>query len=121
MSRLVASGPLSPILSPVTDPNSPPKKLPIPWGHVINYLILVDDQRAEDLYVEAIDRLRRCRIAFDLARDHLLYGEWLRRKRRRLDARKELRAAHDLFTDFGMDAFAERAPRRAAGYRRARA
>src|SRR5262249_22088417 len=45
----------------------------------------------------------------DLARSHLLYGEWLRRERRRLDARKELRVAHELFSDFGMDAFAERA------------
>jgi RNA polymerase sigma factor (sigma-70 family) len=45
----------------------------------------------------------------DLARTHLLYGEWLRRERRRLDARTQLRAAHDLFCDFGMEAFAERA------------
>ena len=48
-------------------------------------------------------------MAFDLARTHLLYGEWLRRERRRVDARTELRAAHDLFSDAGMDAFAERA------------
>jgi RNA polymerase sigma factor (sigma-70 family) len=45
----------------------------------------------------------------DLARAHLLHGEWLRRQRRRLDARKELRVAHSLFSDFGTDAFAERA------------
>jgi DNA-binding CsgD family transcriptional regulator len=48
-------------------------------------------------------------MAVDLARAHLLYGEWLRRERRRLDARKQLRIAHDLFSDFGMEAFAERA------------
>ena len=61
------------------------------------------------LYREAIDRLAPTRIRVDLARAHLLYGEWLRRERRRLDARKQLRVAHDLFSDFGMEAFAERA------------
>ena len=71
--------------------------------------LLVEDQRAEELYVCAIERLGRTRIRADLARAHLLYGEWLRRERRRLDARKELRLAHDLFSDFGMEAFAERA------------
>jgi DNA-binding NarL/FixJ family response regulator len=48
-------------------------------------------------------------MAVDLARAHLVYGEWLRRKRRRLDARGQLRTAYDLFSDFGMEAFAERA------------
>ena len=71
--------------------------------------LLVEDQRAEELYVCAIERLGRTRIRADLARAHLLYGEWLRRERRRLDARKELRLAYDLFSDFGMEAFAERA------------
>jgi DNA-binding CsgD family transcriptional regulator len=71
--------------------------------------LLADDQRAEEFYVEAIDRLGRTRMAVDLARAHLLYGEWLRRERRRLDARNELRIAHDLFSGFGMEAFAERA------------
>ena len=51
----------------------------------------------------------RTRMAVDLARAHLLYGEWLRRQRRRIDARTQLRTAHDLFSDFGMEAFAERA------------
>ena len=71
--------------------------------------LLAEGSRAEDLYVEAIDRLGRTRIAVDLARAHLLYGEWLRRERRRLDAREQLRVAHELFSDFGMEAFAERA------------
>jgi DNA-binding CsgD family transcriptional regulator len=71
--------------------------------------LLVEDQRAEELYVEAVDRLGRSRMAVDLARAHLLYGEWLRRQRRRIDARKQLRTAHDLFSDFGMEAFGERA------------
>ena len=71
--------------------------------------LFVEDQRAEELYVEAIERLGRTRMAVDLARAHLLYGEWLRRQRRRIDARAQLRTAHDLFSDFGMEAFAERA------------
>jgi DNA-binding CsgD family transcriptional regulator len=71
--------------------------------------LLVEGRHAGDLYVEAIDRLGRCRIAVDLARAHLLYGEWLRRERRRIDARAELRRAHELFSEFGMEAFAKRA------------
>jgi DNA-binding CsgD family transcriptional regulator/tetratricopeptide (TPR) repeat protein len=71
--------------------------------------LLVENQRAEELYVHAIEWLGRTRIRADLARAHLLYGEWLRRERRRLDARRQLRTAHDLFCDFGMEAFAERA------------
>src|SRR5260370_8254315 len=59
--------------------------------------------------MEAIAGLGRCRIAVDLARAHLLYGEWLRRERRRTDARTQLRTAHELFSNFGMEAFAERA------------
>jgi len=71
--------------------------------------LLAEDHQAEELYVEAVHRLGRTRIAVDLARAQLLYGEWLRRQRRRIDAREQLRAAHDLFSDFGMEAFAERA------------
>src|SRR4029077_19611241 len=56
----------------------------------------------------AIERLEPTPLRLDLARSHLVYGEWLRREARRVDARKELRAAHMLFTDFRMDAFAER-------------
>jgi len=74
-----------------------------------SHALLVDDVRADDLYAEAIERLARTRVAVELARAHLLYGEWLRRQRRRLDARQELRIAHEMFTGFGMEAFAERA------------
>ncbi|HEY2200733.1 MAG TPA: helix-turn-helix transcriptional regulator, partial [Solirubrobacteraceae bacterium] len=56
-----------------------------------------------------IKRLERTRLRVALARTHLLYGEWLRRERRRLDAREQLRTAHQSFTAFGMEAFAERA------------
>jgi DNA-binding CsgD family transcriptional regulator len=71
--------------------------------------LLTEEEAAERLYREAIERLERTRIRVELARAHLLYGEWLRRERRRLDAREQLRTAHDLFTEFGMEAFAERA------------
>jgi DNA-binding CsgD family transcriptional regulator len=71
--------------------------------------LLAKGEPAEELYVEAIERLGRTRIAVDLARAHLLYGEWLRRERRRIDARKELKVAHELLAGFGMEAFAERA------------
>ena len=64
---------------------------------------------AEQLYREALGRLGRCQMRVDLARAHLLYGEWLRREHRRVDARAQLRAAQDLFTSMGMDGFAERA------------
>jgi DNA-binding CsgD family transcriptional regulator len=73
--------------------------------------LLSDGARAERLYREAIERLGRCRLVFELARAHLLYGEWLRRERRRSDARHRLRAAQDLFTSFGAEAFAARAGR----------
>jgi DNA-binding CsgD family transcriptional regulator len=71
--------------------------------------LLAQGDEAEKLYREAIDRLEPTRLLFDLARAHLLYGEWLRRERRRVDARDELRAAFDFFSDRGMVAFAERA------------
>ena len=74
-----------------------------------SHALVMDDQRADDFYAEAIERLSRTRVAVDLARAHLLHGEWLRRQPRRVDARTELRIAHEMFTDSGMEAFAERA------------
>lgn len=66
---------------------------------------------AEDLYLEAIERLTRTRVAVQSARSHLLYGEWLRRRNRRTQARAQLRIAHELFEKMGARAFAERARR----------
>jgi len=79
--------------------------------------LLSEGDAAERLYRESIERLGRTRIRADLARAHLLYGEWLRRERRRIDARAQLRIAHDMLDAMGMDAFAERARHelRAAG------
>jgi DNA-binding CsgD family transcriptional regulator len=71
--------------------------------------LLSDGEAAEYLYREAIQRLGRTRIRFELARAHLLYGEWLRRERRRMDAREQLRHAHEMLSDLGAAAFAERA------------
>jgi DNA-binding CsgD family transcriptional regulator len=71
--------------------------------------LLSDSEAAERLYRQAIQRLERTRVRVELARAHLLYGEWLRRERRRVDARLQLRHAHHSFTEFGMEAFAERA------------
>jgi DNA-binding CsgD family transcriptional regulator/tetratricopeptide (TPR) repeat protein len=66
---------------------------------------------AESSYREAIDRLGRTRIRLALGRAHLLYGEWLRREGRRVDAREQLRLAHDMLTEMGLEGFAERARR----------
>jgi len=71
--------------------------------------LLSDGESAERSYELAMARLGRTRVRVELARAHLVYGEWLRRERRRLDARKQLRTAHKLFSEFGMEAFAERA------------
>jgi DNA-binding CsgD family transcriptional regulator len=70
--------------------------------------LLSEGEAAEGSYREAIERLGRTRLRPELARAHLLYGEWLRRENRRVDARAQLRIAHDLFTTIGMEAFAER-------------
>ncbi len=71
--------------------------------------VISDGDDADKQYRTAIERLGRCRAVPDLARAHLLYGEWLRRRRRRLDARPELRTAHQLFSGMGAAAFAHRA------------
>jgi DNA-binding CsgD family transcriptional regulator len=71
--------------------------------------LLSDARGAELLYREAVDRLALSRGAVHVARARLLYGEWLRRENRRLDAREQLRAAHELFAGIGAEGFAERA------------
>ena len=71
--------------------------------------LCTDGPAAEAHYVEAVDRLERCKMATHRARAHLVYGEWLRRERRRRDARTQLRTAHRLFSDMGAEAFAQRA------------
>jgi DNA-binding CsgD family transcriptional regulator len=73
--------------------------------------LLSDGDVAERHYREAVERLGRTQLRPELARTHLLYGEWLRRQGRRLDAREQLHTAHDLFGTIGMEAFAERALR----------
>jgi DNA-binding CsgD family transcriptional regulator len=73
-------------------------------------LLTVGDA-AEQLYREAIERLDRTRVRVGLARAHLVYGEWLRRENRRVDAREHLHAAHDAFSRMGAEAFADRARR----------
>jgi ATP/maltotriose-dependent transcriptional regulator MalT len=73
--------------------------------------LLSEGAPADDLYREAIDRLSRTQLRPELARAHLLYGEWLRRAGRRVDAREQLRTAHGMLAAIGMEAFADRARR----------
>ncbi|MCW3056875.1 MAG: ATP-dependent transcriptional regulator, MalT-like, LuxR family, partial [Solirubrobacterales bacterium] len=84
------------------------------WGLGIearSRALLSEGEAAERLYREAIERLGRSRVRVALARAHLVYGEWLRRERRRTDAREQLRTAHEMFMTMGADGFAERARR----------
>jgi DNA-binding CsgD family transcriptional regulator/tetratricopeptide (TPR) repeat protein len=76
--------------------------------------LLGGDDVAEASYQEAIERLSRTRIRMALARTRLLYGEWLRRSGRRMDAREQLRAAHEFFREAGMEGFAQRTRRELA-------
>ena len=73
--------------------------------------LLSEGDVADGLYRESIERLGRTRVRVELARGHLLYGEWLRREHRRLDAREQLRTAHEMLATMGVEAFAERARR----------
>jgi DNA-binding CsgD family transcriptional regulator len=84
---------------------------PTEWGlgmEARSRALMSDGEAAERLYRQAIDQLARTRLRPHLARAHLVYGEWLRRENRRIDAREQLRLAHDLFLSIGMDAFSER-------------
>src|SRR5919206_424126 len=76
-----------------------------------SHALLSDGDGTEDLYLEAIERLERSRIKVHLARAQLVYGEWLRRQGRRIDARAQLGAARESFVAMGAEAFAERAHR----------
>jgi DNA-binding CsgD family transcriptional regulator len=83
-----------------------------PWGLGLlarARALVADDEDAEALYLRALDHLGRSGVATDLAQAQLLYGEWLRRQRRRRDAREQLRLAHEQFKATGGEAFAERA------------
>ena len=71
--------------------------------------LVSDDENPENLYREAIDRFGRAGLRVDLARAHLVYGEWLRRQRRRRDARDQLGIAYEIFDSIGAAAFADRA------------
>ena len=75
------------------------------------HALLSTDERAEAFYRDAVDRLGRTRMRMELARAHLLYGEWLRRAGRRVDARHHLGSAYEMLTAMGADGFAERARR----------
>ena len=85
-----------------------------PWGLGLEARsrgLVVEGASAEAAFREAVEQLRRTRLRPELARAHLVYGEWLRRQGRRADARTQLRAASDMFFSIGMEAFAERARR----------
>ncbi|HXV02476.1 MAG TPA: helix-turn-helix transcriptional regulator, partial [Gaiellaceae bacterium] len=87
------------------------------WGLGIaarSRALVSDGGATEPLYEEAVARLGRTPVRPELARAHLLYGEWLRREGRRVDAREQLRSAYEMLSDFGADAFAERARRELA-------
>jgi DNA-binding CsgD family transcriptional regulator len=87
-----------------------PNGTPIALGLLaLSRALISDDADAELLYQEAIEHLSHCRGNLRSARAHLLYGEWLRRQKRRLDARNQLREAHDMFIEMRANAFARRA------------
>ena len=73
--------------------------------------LLADDERADGLFTEAIERWNAPASSLHLARARLSYGEWLRRVNRRVDARRQLNSAHEMFTRMGAQGFAERARR----------
>jgi DNA-binding CsgD family transcriptional regulator len=98
-------------LTAMTDPSA------TDWGLGLaarSRALLSDGAQAEGCYREAIERLGRTRIRVELARAHLLYGEWLRRENRRADARSQLGTAHEMLEAMGLAAFVERARRELA-------
>jgi DNA-binding CsgD family transcriptional regulator len=90
------------------------KATPTPWALGIEARIgalLADGDAAESFYRESLEHLGRTQVGLERARGHLVYGEWLRRQNRRIDARAELRTAEEMFSAMGADAFADRAHR----------
>jgi DNA-binding CsgD family transcriptional regulator len=90
---------------------------PTEWALGMEALVralLSEDAAADSLYRESIAHLGRTRVRAELARARLLYGEWLRRQRRRVDAREQLSTAHDMLAAMGIQAFADRARRELA-------
>ena len=71
--------------------------------------MLTEGALAESLYRESIDHLSRTQLLTEVARAHLVFGEWLRREKRRAEAREQLRVSYEMFTTMGAEAFAERA------------
>jgi DNA-binding CsgD family transcriptional regulator len=87
------------------------------WAYAIEaraHALVVDDETAERWYAESIDAFGRTPLVPDLARSHLVYGEWLRRRNRLLDAREHLKIAYETFRDMGAEGFSERARRELA-------
>jgi len=83
-----------------------------PWASGVearSRALMLEGNRAEPLYREAIEHLAQTRMRTELARAHLLYGEWLRRESRRVDARDQLHTAFEMLSTMGLDAFADRA------------
>jgi DNA-binding CsgD family transcriptional regulator len=76
-----------------------------------SFALVAEGEEAEHLYREALDRLARTALPLELARTRQLYGEWLRREKRRVGARAQLSVAHEMFSQCGAEAFAERARR----------
>jgi hypothetical protein len=108
-----AADPSSPLMPYGDSPNVPAPVAPNgPSGSRPDPVpSLTDGQDADNLYQHAVERLARCCATVQLARAHLVYGEWLRRKGQRLDARERLRIAHQMFTAMEIEAFAQRAAR----------
>jgi DNA-binding CsgD family transcriptional regulator len=82
---------------------------PTDWGHGLRTRVQALQEGDEDVYRASIEHLSQTPLRIEIARAHLLYGEWLRREGRRVDAREQLRIAHEQLSAMGLEAFAERA------------